>query len=493
MRSLVWLRSVLLAFVLVVASGPVARAQSSDAAARAHYERGVALYDEGQFTGALAEFEAAYDASHRASILFNIGQIHARLGRAVDAVASLERYLSEAGSSVSPERRALVEGEIRTQSARIATVNVSVSVPGALVTFDDVDVGQAPLAEAIRTAAGEHVIVARADGFEPARFRFRIAGGESRLVALELLPHAEGAARLRLVIGVPGADVRVDGRSIGLSPIELPIGLPEGQHRIEVTRPGYEPIERTVTLPPSGEETLQFDLVRAASAAPGVVTRLTLALPSTSHTIRVDGAEVPPGTAALELPYGLHDLQIEGEDMVPVRQRIDVPQGPTFSFDTQYQWAPAHRESLRAQASSVRTASAITMIVGGVLALGGGAMLIGRELFRNDQRLQQRVDTAGDCQRAATVMACEDLILMRFGPEMDDMAFFDRTNQLLSTSEGLSIASAVLIGAGSAAVITGLIVFFLPPSDEQIDASTTTRTSVSLDVGPGGLSLRGTF
>jgi hypothetical protein len=120
-------------------------------------------------------------------------------------------------------------------------------------------------------------------------------------------------------------------------------------------------------------------------------------------------------------------------------------------------------------------------------------MLVGRELFRNDQGLEQRVRTAGECQRAVSVMDCETLILERFAPEMDDMAFFDRTNQLLSTSEGLSIASAILIGAGSAAVITGLIVFFLPPSDEQIDASTTTRPSVSLDVGPGGLSLRGTF
>ena len=189
---------------------------------------------------------------------------------------------------------------------------------------------------------------------------------------------------------------------------------------------------------------------------------------------------------------GLKDARCV-ECLFAVRERIDVPQGPTFAFDTHYQWAPAHRESLRAQAGSVRMGSAITMIVGGVLALGGGAMLIGRELFRSSQRLQQRVDTAGDCQGAVSVMACEALILERFAPEMDDMAFFDRTNQLLATSEGLSVASAILIGAGSAAVITGLIVFFLPPSDEQIDASTTTLPSVSLDVGPGGLSLRGTF
>ena len=498
MRPSAWLWSLLIALALLSASGSHAHAQSSDAVARAHYERGVALYDEGQFTGALAEFEAAYDASHRASILFNIGQIHARLGRAVEAVAALERYLAEAGSSVSAERRALVESEIRTQSARVATVNVTVSVPGALVSFDDIDVGQAPLGEAVRTTAGEHVIVARADGFEPARFRFRIAGGESRLVALELLPHAEGAARLRLVIGVPGADVRIDGRSIGLSPIELPVGLPQGEHRIELTRPGYEPIERTVVLAASGEETLQLDMVRAALAPPAVMTRLTLALPSTSHTIRIDGVEVPSGTSSVELPYGLHDLQIEGEDMVPVRERIDVPQGPTFAFARQYQWAPAHREWLRAQASAVRTGGLITMIVGAVLGVGGAVALGSREEHYRASQLEERQRLVRYCNTPdpLTMMPpldCQMQVVASFPAEGNLAQFEAQTNRELDIREGLAISGGVLVGVGTAALVTGLIVFLLPPTDEQIDSSTTTRPSVSLDVGPGGLSLRGTF
>lgn len=479
-------------FVCGLGHASVVVAQSdAEAAARAHYERGITLYDEGQFPAALAEFEAAYQGSHRASLLFNIGQIHARLGHAVEAVDSLRRYLAEA-SSVSAERRALVESEIAAQEGRIATVTVTVSVPGATVSFDDLDVGQAPLAAPLRVASGEHVIVARADGFEIERFRFRIAGGERREVSLELVPHIAESARLRLVIGVPGAEVRVDGRSIGLSPIELPVGLPAGQHRIEVTRPGYEPLERTVVLAASGEDSLQLDLVRAIQPPSGVMTRVALALPSTSHSIHLDGVEVPAGTRSVEVPFGLHDLTIEGEDMLPVRQRIDVPQGPTYAFDLQYQWEPTHRESLRSQAADVRMGALITMVVGGVVGLGGGAMLIGREQWRSDTRLTDRIallDVCRDIDRAP----CEDMIRARFAPEGDLDAFVDTTNSYIERSEALAVSAAVLIGAGSAALVTGLIVFFLPPSDEQIDGSTTVHPTVSLDAGLGGLSVHGTF
>lgn len=490
---------VFLSIGLVVAasnSASRAHAQSGDAA-RAHYERGIALYDEGQFAGALAEFEAAYEGSHRASILFNIGQIHARLGRSVEAVETLQRYLAEGGDTISAERRAAVQSEISTQSARIATVTIQVSVPGATVSFDDVDVGTAPLASPVRAAAGEHVIIARADGFEPARFRFRIAGGETRTLALELVAHAEGSARLRLVVGVPGADVRIDGRSIGLSPIELPIGLPEGQHRIEVSRPGYEPLERTVILPASGEETLQFDLARAATTAPGIVTRVALALPTTSHTIQLDGVEIAPGTASVEVPYGLHDVRVEAEDMVPVRRRIDVPQGPTYVFEEQYQWTPAHREALRSSAGSLRTIGAITSIVGGLLTLGGVALFVGREVQYTEDGIAERERLVDLCNMrdgsGQPPPTCEPMVFASFPREGTLRAFEDATNRALALREALAISGGVVVGVGAAVLVTGIVLLLLPQSDEDIDRSTTIAPRVSLDVGLDGLALHGTF
>lgn len=167
---------------------PVLAQSTADATTRAreHYERGVGLFDEGQFVAALAEFEAAYALTHRATLLFNVGQIHARLGHAVEATEALERYLAEAGE-VSPERRALVEAELATQRARIARLEVDVSVEGAAISLDDVERGRSPLATPLSVSAGEHVLVVSADGHEASRRRFRIAGGETQTLRVEFI------------------------------------------------------------------------------------------------------------------------------------------------------------------------------------------------------------------------------------------------------------------------------------------------------------------
>ena len=102
------------------------------------------------------------------------------------------------GREIDAERRALVEGELDTQRARIARVTVSTSVTGARVSLDDVPRGETPLAEPLRVGAGEHVLVVTAEGYETARQRFRIAGGEARDVRVELT--ATGAVSTRAPI-----------------------------------------------------------------------------------------------------------------------------------------------------------------------------------------------------------------------------------------------------------------------------------------------------
>ena len=174
-------------------SAPV-RAQEGTDDARAHYERGVALFDEARFDAALAEFEAAYALSGRASLLFNIGQIHGRLGHAVESADALSRYLAEA-REIGDERRAQVEAEIATQRARIGTVRVEVRsrgapLAGAVISLDDVERGAHPLAEPLQASAGEHVLTVVADGHAPGRQRFRLAGLETRVIEVDLVPTA---------------------------------------------------------------------------------------------------------------------------------------------------------------------------------------------------------------------------------------------------------------------------------------------------------------
>lgn len=180
-----WGCAAFVAWAWITTSGARAQVEDDNARARGHYERGISLYDEGQFDGALAEFEAAYALSHRASLLFNIGQIHARLGHAVEATENLERYLTEV-PDMTPDRRAAVESELATQRGRIARVTVQ-TVEGARVSIDDVERGTAPLEAPLLVGAGEHLLLVVAEGHEASRTRFRIAGGEARTIEAELV------------------------------------------------------------------------------------------------------------------------------------------------------------------------------------------------------------------------------------------------------------------------------------------------------------------
>jgi hypothetical protein len=168
------------------------RAQDDDA--RAHYERGVALFDEGQHAAALAEFEAAYAVSGRRSILFNIGQIHARLGHAVESVEAFEEYLATDGASITAERRAAVDGELAIQRARIGEVEIRCEIAGAIVTIDQRDRGRTPLEGPVALSAGEHDIEVAAAGHTAYRQRFRLAGGETRELDAVLVPTASTPA-----------------------------------------------------------------------------------------------------------------------------------------------------------------------------------------------------------------------------------------------------------------------------------------------------------
>lgn len=88
---------------------------SERAAAREHFAKGVALAKQRNFAQALNEFQEAYAAVPHFSVLYNIGQAQLALGQSVDAIATLQRYLDEAGASIDAKRRAEVQAVIERE------------------------------------------------------------------------------------------------------------------------------------------------------------------------------------------------------------------------------------------------------------------------------------------------------------------------------------------------------------------------------------------
>jgi hypothetical protein len=172
--------------------------------ARAHYDRGLKLYEEEDYKTALTEFERAYQIAPTPKILYNMARIQRHQNNYVAALTNFQRYLSEATGSVPADRKAEVDKEIAVLRQRVASVNVTVNVPEAEVFVDDVPVcagmtatgcvGKTPLPAPILVNSGRVKISATKSGFAAASQSVTVAGGDQISVSLDLQDISEKPA-----------------------------------------------------------------------------------------------------------------------------------------------------------------------------------------------------------------------------------------------------------------------------------------------------------
>src|SRR5688572_2068595 len=82
---------------------PVDAAVEAEKRAKAHYQDGVAAYDAGRFTQAIAAFLAADQAAPRPALAFNIARAYDRLDDGALALRYYREYLRRELSPVNPE------------------------------------------------------------------------------------------------------------------------------------------------------------------------------------------------------------------------------------------------------------------------------------------------------------------------------------------------------------------------------------------------------
>ena len=186
-------RFVFLALIVGLASTSMSRPAMADEPkaediekARGHYERGVKLFDSGDYDAARAELERAYAIAPTYRILYNLGQIQLKKSDYVGALKNFDLYLSEGGSSIPDVRRNQVKGEIEKLNALVAKVAVTTNVPGAEISVDDVAVGNAPLKDPILVNPGRRKISATSSGKLPAAKVVEVVGRDSVSVRLDL-------------------------------------------------------------------------------------------------------------------------------------------------------------------------------------------------------------------------------------------------------------------------------------------------------------------
>ena len=96
-----------------------------------HYDRGLVLYEEGNYARAIDEFVVSYCDAPHPSAFYNIGQSYERLLAYEKAVAYFERYILEADEAAPNRKRAALRAEVLKKLP--ATIRVATEPPGALV------------------------------------------------------------------------------------------------------------------------------------------------------------------------------------------------------------------------------------------------------------------------------------------------------------------------------------------------------------------------
>jgi hypothetical protein len=242
-------------------AAPAPLSQSLSGEAKAAYDSGRLLFEDGDSPGALAKFAHSYELSHDPRLLWNMATCEKELRHYARASMLIGRYLKEGGTRIPADQR---QSAIDTQNAlRAFYVQLKINgLPeGATVFVDGTPAGQAPLSEPLLVDLGERNVRVEQPGFEPSDNRLEVAGGGELMLTVTLKPvSVVSVAAPRLSVQTSGARdiVAIDGKVVGSQHWEGTLSV--GEHTVRVTADHKKPYETRLQLPAGSSRSLQITL-----------------------------------------------------------------------------------------------------------------------------------------------------------------------------------------------------------------------------------------
>lgn len=424
--------------------------------ARQSFDRGLALYEAGDYTGALAEFQRAYDLTGHPLVLFNVALVQAKLGNSIGAVTALEELKAKGLAQLGPERSLRAQQVYADQVLRVGSVTLECNVPVTTAQVDNVDVS--PTAT-LRLTVGQHLLSVFAPGYAPRHLSFSVLGKAHRVVEVELTPLAESSSRVRITSDVPDVEVRDAGQLLGRLPFDVAVVLAPGAHELEFSREGYAVERRRVVFPAGGESSLHVPM--HATVADG---RLSLRVSEANAVISVDGKPTLPGPGGLALPRGRHALRVQRAGFYDVSREVVLPPGPTV-LEVRLLPTPEYLDQYIASAKRQRTLAFITGGSGLVFMAGGGAFLLWNQGQKNDAK-RAFDDYDSEIARSPTGVCDRRECEMKLGVLLDNL---DQTRKR-------DLYGWLGVGVGGAALSVGALFYLLG------DDPTRYRTGPGSDV-----------
>ncbi len=466
------------ASALALALGLLSSVASAQQSPRERFARGVALSAEGDWRTALIEFRAAYDATQNPEVLFNIAAAHEQLNEYVDALDTLERYQRLAPPGAVAQHRAEVVAAMARLVNRIGALRLVTSTPSPRCTVDGVARTTESLREGLRVSAGRRAVRCEATGFQPRELTVDVAPNGVTDALVELV-------RVRASIAVTadreGAEVRIDDRVVGRTPLAEPVLVDEGAHTVTVSMPGYDPVTREVDA--RGDRARVEATLRWSDPIPAAVaSRLVVRTSETGARASLDGRSMPTD-GSMAVPPGRHALRVERENFITAERMVDLTAGGSTSVDVAFEPTPGYRALYLAGARAERRR---WIIVGGaslVVAAVGGVMGALYTIPYNDAnaRVSALNAQAEACQRPSAT--CEPGASSRYN---EQAALAARERDELAAPAWIG---AGLLGLGGIGLVTAAILWINADPVDRFERAPTFRVGL----GPGGASLEGRF
>ncbi|MFI5298924.1 MAG: PEGA domain-containing protein [Polyangiales bacterium] len=482
------------------------------AEAKDHFQRGVALEQEGDDRGALAEMKRAYELSASLVALFNMGLLFDTIGDYVRADDALSEVLDSSSPSITPDIRERADKARTHARGRIATVEISVrgldatgkeitALPeGSVVEVDGVEVGRWPLKGPLRVSVGSHVVGVQVAGEAPARKEASLAGETKTTITCELVPLEGKLAQLRVLSSVPRASVIVDGMHVADTPLASTIAIVPGKHVVELKRRGYATASTVIELPPGGIGEAKLEPRADAAEVAAIGSKLDAHASETAVTVTIDGDPQSIDSALLIAP-GPHHVHAEKTGYFALDRDVEIEPGKTLNLSLVLTPTPETLAAFDSSVSSHRTWGIVGLTAGVIGAGVGGYFLY--EYSSNKSSIDSSLATYGLGYDAVSAPQGCDFTNVRPLPAQPIIDACTTRGAQIDSDKSTNSTRLIIGGIGAGVGVVGLLfgVYELAsaPDSSRYDSVRPKHDAPSVQLGllttPGsrGFTLTGVF
>lgn len=140
------------------------------------------------------QFKSAFDKSHDARLLYNIGSCERSQHHYARAVELVRQYLDSGSDVLTAQDRSDAHARLAALASLIVDLTITVDQPAADVYVDDIHVRQkTPLPKAVVVDIGRHKIIVKKAGYKDAAREVEVGAERTATVALTLAELPAGA------------------------------------------------------------------------------------------------------------------------------------------------------------------------------------------------------------------------------------------------------------------------------------------------------------